>query len=281
MKKMLQYSTQLPPSSRWSIMRFWDPLLGCTPCSIGCQRCSSARTQGYRTKEAVKHDGRVWRFDGQVLFKEDAFAQVTKFPPNEQIFVCGRSDIFHEQVPDEYVKRIIEAATTRPDCTFFAITKRPKRFETFRRFPRNFWVSISIENQKMADLRIPYLNNVEATRIISAKPLLGEIDLSPYRGLFEMVIVGGEYGLNARPMYPGWARSLRDWCLNKPLNANAVFSFHNWGLWIPGENRITRHVTPDGRIHQEKQPNSLPMHIHEKQDDGSLLDNQRWDQYPK
>lgn len=273
MKKLFTKANyQLPVGSRWRTMLFWDPLIGCTPCSPGCRICSSARTLGKRKQrtELLRQTNGSYLFNGQVQLNASAFDEVIHFEPNEQIFVCGRSDLFHEEVPSEYTDRIIECANQRPDCTFFAITKRPHRMGT-RTFPKNFWISISVENQKLAEKRLPYFSTITGVKVVSAKPLLGPIDFRPFMGLFDMIIVGGEYGRMARPMHPSWPRMIRDQCLKyrKP------FSFHNWGLWLPGEGRVCRLVDEQGRV-----GSGTPIHIHEQGECGTYLDGVIWDQYP-
>lgn len=224
----------------------------------------------------VDRIGGAYRFNGKVCLNEAAFREVRHFRHGEEIFVCGRSDIFHHDVPSEYIARIIACSRQRPDCTFFAITKRPQRFREFMEFPGNFWVSISVENQAAADLRIPHLTGVRGKRIISAKPLLGGINFGKHWDNIDMIIVGGEYGSKARPMFEEWPRHIRDQC----IAAGRPFSFHNWGLWLPGEGRITRWVNDVGQIHRAVISSSRPMHMHEEGEDGSCLDGVIWDQYP-
>jgi protein gp37 len=250
-------------------MTFWDPLLGCTPVSEGCRYCSSAR--------AVDEELITWRdglphFCGKVKWDESAYEDAEFYPENSQVFVCGRSDLFHEAVSDEIILRIIEAGRLRPDCLFFVITKRPERLhEICSRIdvPVNFWLGITVENQRVID-RLKCFEGVRATRVVSAKPLLSNIDFSPYMNLFDMIIVGGEYNYldldRSRPMSLNWARSIRDTCVkhNKP------FSFHNWGSWIPcSEKESTRVV--DGHF----------MKHHDNSEGAYLLDGVSWDQYPQ
>jgi len=274
MKKLFRSSHyRFAPDTRWYNIRFWDPVIGCTPVSAGCLNCSSAATVRRNSidSEVVRASGANARWTGQVKIVDGSLDLVSEFAPNEQIFVAGRSDLFHEKISDSYRDRIIECAHERPDCTFLALTKRPERIGK-RVFPKNFWVGISVEDQQTAALRLPYLRDVTATKIVSAKPLLGPVCLREYVELFDMVAVGGEHGSNARPAHPDWVRSIRDQC----VAAGKPFSFHNWGRWLPGSGPVTRYIDYDGKFC----PTGEPVHIHEQDEDGTSLDGVVWDQYP-
>lgn len=263
-----KYKCHLPPNSRWYKMRFWDPIIGCSPISEGCRICSSARTLRKKRTDLIGNS----KFNGVIELNHKALEEVSEFAMNEQVFACGRSDIFHKEVSYEFVDSIMAAVISRPDCLFFVITKRANRMADYwnsRELPDNLWMSITAENQKRCDQRIGYLESVDGIRILSAKPLLGPIDLSKYWHLIDMVIVGGEYGPDAKPMHPDWARSIRD----QAIAHDKPFSFHNWGSWIPGDGYITRQVT-DQLMHHHFYP-------HEgKEKDRYLLDGVMWDQYP-
>ena len=275
MKRIFDHANyQLPLGSRWNKMLFWDVTLGCSPCSIGCMRCSSARTVYLNGDE----HGIVDDSSGTPLFNEkviiDGSALNMNFADNEQVFVCGRSDLFHESISNTFIQKVIGHAAIRPDCTFFVLTKRPIRIGQFK-WPSHFWVGASIENQQMADSRLSHLTNVKAIRFASIKPCLGPIDLSPYKDCIDAVIVGGEYGPGARPMHKHWVYNIMNWC-----HANRKpFSFHNWGLWIPGRrsgNCINRRIGIDGM------PSSVGQFVHTHLDgeDGTTIDGDTWDEYP-
>jgi protein gp37 len=122
------------------------------------------------------------------------------------------------------------------------------------------WIGVSVEDQRVADERIPLLLKTPAlTRFVSCEPLLGPVDLSKYLSYLDLVIVGGETGPNARPMHPDWTRSLRDQC----AAAGVTFHFKQWGEWgelIPGAKSMDGMVRMgagaagrllDGREHLE------------------------------
>ena len=170
-KKRIHVAYQLPPGSRWRSMYFWDPVRGCTPISDGCKNCSSARTIGGNLVDKNFH------FNGVLEFNRDALNH--KFSNAAQVFVCGRSDLFHEKVPFQFVDEVLSRIQARPDCQFFMITKRANRMAEYfggSEVPKNLWVSVTTENQKYADLRIPHLAKINGIRILSIKPMLGSIN---------------------------------------------------------------------------------------------------------
>lgn len=275
-----RYRYQLPPGSRWREMIFFDPIIGCSPCSAGCRICSSAACigEGDPDSELVRWDGKAWHFTGRIKGNGRAFTEAMQYPPGSQVFVCGRSDLFYEKLEDSFISTVIDIIRLRGDCLWFVLTKRHKRMAEFcsgRDLPKNLWIGLSVENQKMADERLPYFANVKCVRVASIKPMLGPICLSEHAGLVDMVIVGGEYGEDARPMYPGWARHVRDQCkvLRKP------FSFHNWGLWVQGEGKETRWINDAGQF-VKKSKGAMCVHRHENDPRGYYLDEETWDQYP-
>lgn len=264
------HNYQLPPGSRWREMVFWSPVLGCSPVSEGCLHCSSAK---HVEPVFVRSDGREPHFNGHIEFDEATFTDVEFFDDNEQVFVCGCSDMFHEKVPIKYSRKIMSAARQRPDCTFFALTKRAERLaKACKKYkvPKNFWLGITVESQKHVE-RIRAFKGVEAIRVISAKPLLSDINLLPYKGLFDMVVVGGEYNYYnldwSRPMSVNWVRSLRDQCLKMKV----PFSFHNWGSWMPCRKKEKPKQVFDG----------FPMKYHNNDpEEPYLIDGKMWDEYP-
>jgi len=161
-----------------------------------------------------------------------------------RIFVCSMGDLFHEDVPFEFINKIITVIGQAGRHTFQILTKRPERMRNFfhgRTIKRNMWLGVTVCNQKEADEKIPVLLQIErencpVVRFVSIEPMLSPITLTQihYDGLSEIdalngthgvvrrhrgicnkldwVIVGGETGANARPMDADWARAIRDQC---------------------------------------------------------------------
>lgn len=274
-RMMINYY-RFPVASRWRCIPFWDPLIGCTAVGPGCANCSSAHTVA--RNDMAPDVLRGTSFNGSITFNTKAMDDPLGYPPDEHVFVCGRSDLFHEDVHSEYRQQIIKASEERPDCMFVVLTKRPHMLEGME-FPLNWVVGVSIENQQTADTRLPWLEKCTASvKFVSAKPLLGKVDL-PFQ-YFDGVCVGGEHGPRSRPAHPAWVRHIR----NQAFLAKKAFSFHNWGSWVPGPN-MTRGTTPYdrtiwvddmGRVHPEYREGWEPMHLGQENESATQLDGQTW-----
>jgi len=215
----------------------WSPVTGCTPISIGCAHCFAAR-MAKRLQAMGQHK---YRNGFKVTLHPKELDKPLHWKKPRRIFVCSMSDLFHEEVPTEFILRIWNVMANCPQHQFIVLTKRAERMEVFTNSICHedwlFFVSgsghtaplpnvtgmVTVENQECADERIPALlvSNF-AIRGISAEPLLGPITMGytfteAYREAggkpsVDWVICGGESGPGARPMDLSWARSLRNQC---------------------------------------------------------------------
>jgi protein gp37 len=238
----------------------WNPIVGCTHVSTGCDNCYAARMASGRLKHQPLYAGlaEAGKFTGEVRLVERRLVQpLETWRAPRMIFVNSMSDLFHEGVPDEYVARVFAVMAATPEHTYQVLTKRHGRLRSLvgteefasavedamaewthatLEWPLpNVWLGVSVENQKWANIRVPaLLATPAAVRWISAEPLLGPVELwkaipsRPER--LDWVVAGGESGPNARPMHPDWARSLRDQCAAAP---SMPFFFKQWGEWSP------------------------------------------------
>ncbi|MCK1501533.1 phage Gp37/Gp68 family protein [Bradyrhizobium sp. 188] len=243
----------------------WNPITGCSVLSPGCTRCYAMKLAGTRLRNHPSRagltreskTGPVW--NGQVRFNEQWLTQPLEWKRPRKIFVCAHGDLFHENVPDEWIDRVFAVMASAPQHEYQVLTKRAHRMRRYvddalgrvistqdrdKDWPGwplpNVWLGVSAERQKEADERIPeLLATPAAQRFISAEPLLGPLELAlswisygyattPDRPL-DWVIVGGESGQDARPMHPSWARLLRDQC----AEYRVPFFFKQWGSWKP------------------------------------------------
>lgn len=130
------------------------------------------------------------------------------------VFVNSMSDLFHPDVPVEFITRVLEVAERTPQHTYQVLTKRSQRLaklDSSLSWPSNMWMGVSVENDRYA-FRARHLTNTQAaTKFLSCEPLIGPIPSLDLTGL-DWVIVGGESGRRARRMDLDWVRELRDQC---------------------------------------------------------------------
>jgi protein gp37 len=290
----------------------WSPITGCTKISPGCAHCYAERM--------------AKRLAGRYGYPADEPFRVTLHPERLQepahwrkpriVFPCSMSDMFHPDVPDEFINKMLTMMTHpmmgASHHTYLILTKRPERIlsghaERFAEW-KNIWLGVTAENQEMADKRIPILLQIPAAvRFVSIEPMLGPVDLrgklchwtnpdgsgswfSPVPGkvqkrLINWVICGGESGPGARPMHPDWARSLRDQC----VSAGVPFFFKQWGEYVGGYATEIFDGHPGWSRYQNDtlSPNydhywgdgmvSLKVGKHAA---GRLLDGQEWNETP-
>jgi protein gp37 len=161
------------------------------------------------------------------------------------IFVNSMSDLFHEKVPDEYIKKVFATMVKADWHVFQILTKRAERLAKLAPqlpWPSHVWQGVSVENQTWTK-RVTALQKVPAAvRFLSVEPLLGPIANLPLNGV-HWVIVGGESGPRHRPIKPEWIREIRKQC----LTSQVPFFFKQWG----GRTAKSGGRTLDGRTWDE------------------------------
>lgn len=201
----------------------WNPVTGCDKVSPGCAHCY-AETFAERWRGVPGHpyeqgfDFRLW---------ENRLEIPMRWREPKLIFVNSMSDLFHEKVPEAFVRRVFDVMVRADHHVFQVLTKRHERLAELAPdlpWPRNIWIGVSIENRRFVH-RADYLRAVPAhVRFISAEPLLG-----PLEGLdltdIHWLIAGGESGPNHRPVRPAWIRDLREHCRAEGV----AFFFKQWG----------------------------------------------------
>lgn len=222
----------------------WNPTTGCNKVSPGCKHCyAETITKRFHTNfpngfEFTLHPERL----GEPL----------KWRKPSRIFVNSMSDLFHEQMPINFLVQVFEVMKKADHHIFQILTKRHERLVELAPllpWPDNVWMGVSVENQKYAH-RIDYLRKVPAkVRFLSCEPLLGPLELD-LTGI-HWVITGGESGPKHRPIKEEWVRSIKDQC-----RENEVAFFHKqWGGVRPKSNgRLL-----DGVLH-----NAMPSSYLEK-----------------
>ncbi|KAB8048657.1 DUF5131 family protein [Janthinobacterium rivuli] len=234
----------------WTEMT-WNPTVGCTKISPGCKNCY-AEKMAERLK-AMRTPGYENGFELTLLSNrlEDPLGR--KKPTI--YFVNSMSDLFHENVPFEYIDSVFDVITKAHWHTFQILTKRAERLAEYfgtRMAPANAWIGVSVEDKKYGIPRIDHLRKVPAAvRFLSVEPLLedlGDIDLTD----IHWVIVGGESGPKARPMRQEWVEAIQVQCEEQ----SSAFFFKQWGGW--GADGKRRAKKTNGRLINGRTYDEMP-----------------------
>ena len=217
----------------------WNPVVGCSRVSPGCDHCYAIR-QAERIvamggKAAAAYEGTVADGDwtGVVRCLPERLGQPQRWRKPARVFVNSMSDLFHPAVPAEFIHAVWQSMANSPQHTFQILTKRPQQMREWvnewKPVPLpNVWLGVSIESDRYS-WRADHLRRTPAAvRFISAEPLIGPTRSLDLAGI-DWVIAGGESGPGARPMHPAWARDLRD----RSTAAGAAYFFKQWGQWRP------------------------------------------------
>jgi protein gp37 len=214
----------------------WNPTTGCDRTSPGCDNCY-ALTLAKRLKamgsDRYQNEGDP-RTSGpgfKLTMHEDAIDAPRRWKHPRLVFVNSMSDLFHEDVTEDFIQRVFAVMCETPHNTYQVLTKRTKRLTRIAPnldWPPNVWMGASVESASYR-FRIDHLSEVPAAvRFISAEPLLGPLGDVNLDGI-DWVIAGGESGPRARPMDIAWGRDLRDQCVAQGVK----FFFKQWGGRTP------------------------------------------------
>jgi protein gp37 len=201
----------------------WNPLTGCTKISPGCQHCYAERMA-----RRLQGMGQPNYADGfRLSLHEHALELPLGWKKPQLIFVNSMSDLFHADVPVEFIQRTFDVIRRAWWHTFQVLTKRSDRLLALDPqidWPENIWMGVSVETQRYL-FRVNALRQTHArVKFLSLEPLLGPLPGLDLTGM-DWVIVGGESGPGARPMSADWVRDIRDRC----LAAGVPFFFKQWG----------------------------------------------------
>ena len=201
----------------------WNPVTGCSKISPGCLHCYAERMAkrlqamgqpNYRDGFAVRTHPHMLRLP------------VSWIKPR-MIFVNSMGDLFHEEVPIDFIKQVFDVMEATPQHTYQLLTKRADRLAEVApllHWPRNVWMGVTVEDNERLS-RVVRLREVpSAVRFLSIEPLLGPLPDLKLTGV-DWVIVGGESGPGARPVSANWVLNIRDKC----LKTGVPFFFKQWG----------------------------------------------------
>lgn len=227
----------------------WNPVRGCTRVSPGCAHCYAA-TFAERFRGVPGHPYEQG-FDLRLV--PDKLREPFRWPRRKRVFVNSMSDLFHKDVPDEYVERVCRVMAAANWHTYQVLTKRADRMAELLadrlRFAAELphvWWGVSVENRRHGLPRVERLRSAPATvRFLSVEPLLEDLGAFDLSGV-HWVIVGGESGHGARPMAREWVTGLRDLCERQGVR----FFFKQWG----GVRKSRTGRELDGRTHDDQPP---------------------------
>ena len=219
----------------------WNPVTGCTKVSHGCKRCYAERMSSRLQAMGMAK----YRNGFAVTVHPAILDQPLRWRKPRLVFVNSMSDLFHKNVPTEFVESVFDVMNEASRHTFQVLTKRPGRVLKLNRrlnWTPNIWMGVSVESERWLD-RVDHLRATDAqTKFLSLEPLLGSLSSLDVNGI-DWVITGGESGPGARPMEGDWVREIRDICVQHEV----PFFFKQWG----GVQKSRNGRTLDGRTWDE------------------------------
>lgn len=222
----------------------WNPVTGCNKVSEGCRNCYAA-TMAKRL-HAMGNPRYLNEFN--LTLHHDLINLPLRWKQPKRIFVNSMSDLFHKDVPIEFIQSVFETMVKAHWHTFQILTKRSDRLLEISHllpWPINIWQGVSVEDDRVT-FRIDNLRNIPAqVKFLSIEPLIGPVNNLNLQNI-HWVIVGGESGSGARPMDADWVRTIRDQCIAEGV----AFFFKQWG-------GVQKHRT--GRILDERVWNEYPI----------------------
>jgi protein gp37 len=205
----------------------WNPVTGCTKISPGCDHCYAERfSERFRGTR-----GHPFETGFDLTLRPERLDQPLRWRTPRMIFVNSMSDLFHKEIPREFIARVFDTMERSHWHTFQVLTKRSSVMRDFlrkrhegRRGPAHIWLGVSVEDGSKVS-RIRHLQDAPAgVRFLSVEPLIGPMGELDLRGI-DWVIVGGESGPGARPMHADWVREVREQCIAQDV----AFFFKQWG----------------------------------------------------
>ena len=226
----------------------WNPITGCDRVSAGCAHCYAERMA-----RRLQRIGQAKYKNGfKVTLHPDLLDMPLKWKKPRHIFVNSMSDLFHRDVPLDFIRRIFDIMRKADWHTYQILTKRSERMLKLAPrlpWPPNVWMGVTAESSQQV-FRMCHLQQVPATvRFVSMEPLLGPMGEFPIENI-DWVIVGGESGPEARPMEKSWVIEIRNRCHRN----NIPFFFKQWG----GFNRKESGCLLDGKYYHQMPEYKIP-----------------------
>ncbi len=227
----------------------WNPVTGCTKISPGCKNCYAERLS--RRLQAMGSPNYANGFE--LTLHPQTLEIPLSWKKPRTVFVNSMSDLFHKNVPLDFIAQVFDVIIRAPRHNFQILTKRSNRLlELSHRlpWPENLYMGVTVENADCR-FRIDHLRQTPAAiKFLSLEPLLAPLPNLNLTGI-DWVIVGGESGPAARPILPNWVTDIRDQC----LNAEIPFFFKQWG----GINKKKSGRTLQGKTWSQTPTVTLPV----------------------
>lgn len=243
----------------------WNPVRGCTKVSPGCKHCY-AETIAERFRGVKDHP---FEFGFDLRLVPEKLGDPIRWGTPRRIFVNSMSDLFHEDVSDDYIEKVCRVMLAANWHTYQILTKRGDRMSRLLRgklkaaaAASHIWWGVSVENQKHGLPRIDLLRQAgPSVAFLSVEPLIEDLGVFDLTGI-HWVIVGGESGAGARPIKQEWVRSIREQC----RVAKVPFFFKQWG----GVRKATTGRELDGQFHDDF-PVITPNPVADREERAQLL----------
>lgn len=247
----------MPSKIEWT-EETWNPITGCTKKSEGCRHCYAEVMA--RRLQAMGTKGYENGF--KLTLQPHRLEEPLKNKKSTMYFVNSMSDLFHEDVPFEYIDRVFDVIKSTPQHKYQVLTKRAEQMEYYfqnRQVPQNVWLGVTVEN-KSSIFRIDYLRRIKnvSVKFLSVEPLLEDLGFVDFSKI-DWVIVGGESGPLARPMKKEWALNIKEQCDEQ----NIAFFFKQWGTW--GEDNKKRSKKENGHTINQKEYREMPFQNSKKE----------------
>jgi protein gp37 len=221
----------------------WNPITGCTKISTGCKFCYAE----VMTRRLNAMGQEKYKNGFELTLHSNTLQEPYTWKKGRMIFVNSMSDLFHKDVPLEYIQQIFKVIKENPQHVFQILTKRADilRYydsEGWLEWPHNLWMGVTVENKSVTD-RIDLLRQTGArVKFLSCEPLLSSLPTMNLQSI-DWIIVGGESGRTPRPIKEEWVIDIKEQC----QNANVAFYFKQWG----GTNKKKAGKTLEGRVYNE------------------------------
>ena len=230
----------------WTEMT-WNPTTGCSKISQGCKYCyAEIMTRRLKAMGQEKYS----KGFKTVVEHPETLKEPYKWKGRKTVFVNSMSDLFHEDVSLDFIKRVFDVMKDNPQHIFQILTKRSSRLKELNKeltWTNNIWMGVSVEDSEVK-YRIKDLQNTTAyIKFLSLEPLIGPLKRLPLKGI-DWVIVGGESGFKPREMRGEWVQNILDQCTKK----NVAFFFKQWG----GKNKKAAGRLLNGQTYDEMPYNS-------------------------